>query len=48
MPEADKLQLKNLVADSGGAATADDLFDNLTKTHPGSLAAQLKSHMTNY
>ena len=48
MPAADKLQLKNLVADSGGAATGDDLFDNLTKTHPGSLAAQLKSHMTNY
>ena len=44
----DKLQLKTLIADSGGPATGDDLFDNLTKTNPAAHASQLKSEMTNY
>ena len=48
MQPADKLQLKNLVADSGGPAIGDDLFDNLTKTNPATHASQLKSQMTNY
>ena len=41
--EPDKLNLKNLVMDSGGAATGDDLFENLTKTNPITHATNMKT-----
>ena len=44
----DKLNLKNLIMDSGGAATGDDLFENLTKTNPMTHATNMKTQMTNY